>query len=89
VSVDAPFDPTARDEDEAIRLQQLVEAVVLTSTATGTDGAGPADGRPACRSCRHYLNPDDPLAYCWHPDLRILVDAAWSCRHHDRTPEDR
>jgi hypothetical protein len=83
VSELGPHDPTAQDEDEAIRLLQLVGTVGLTSLQATDDGP-----RADCGSCRHYLNPGDPLAYCWHPNLRMLVDAGWSCRHHDRAPEE-
>jgi hypothetical protein len=26
-----------------------------------------------CGGRLYYLNPDDDISYCWHPQLRILV----------------
>jgi hypothetical protein len=95
----AAWDPTEQDEDEALRLQGIVDAAVLRGDETvpgrssaddrsGDGDAGADRGRDRCDGCRHYLNPRDALAYCWHPELRILVGASWRCRHHDPAPEE-
>ena len=26
------------------------------------------------------VDPDDKIAYCWHPKLRILVGGSWWCQ---------
>ena len=33
----------------------------------------PYQGKETCGNCLYYLNADDDLSYCWHPQLRILV----------------
>jgi hypothetical protein len=78
VTEQAPLDPVELDEHEAIRWQRLLDAAGLA--VADDDGL-------RCDGCRHYLTPGDPLAYCWHPGLRIVVDAAWRCRHHAPAPE--
>jgi hypothetical protein len=85
VSPHAPHDPTELDEEEAIRLQRIVDAAGL---GAGSGAAPEHDGQEErCTSCRYYLNPGDALAYCWHPELRVLVGADWRCQHHDPAPE--
>jgi hypothetical protein len=68
--------PTDEDEDLALELQGRQDELSLRR----------AGDEPACAGCAHYLLPDAALAYCWHPDVRMLVDAGWRCRHH--TPAD-
>jgi hypothetical protein len=75
---DVRHDPTGHDEDEALRLQHLADAAALRGDA--------ADDR-RCGRCSYYLAPGDTLAYCWHPRLRLLVGATWTCRHHDPLDE--
>jgi|GEM_PF-591732 len=41
---------------------------------------GRPSGNERCSNCRYYLEPDEPLSYCWHMKLRILVDDDWWCR---------
>ena len=44
-------------------------------------------GDEKCGNCLYYLNPDDKLAYCWHPKLRILVGAEWWCQWWEKTED--
>ena len=37
-------------------------------------------GEERCDNCLYYLDPDDKIAYCWHPKLRILVGGSWWCQ---------
>lgn len=74
---DPALEPTTEDEHRVLDLQRLLDA-------TGLWGE-PRDGR-RCDACAHYLNPHLPLAYCWHPDVRLLVGAAWSCDRFTRDP---
>jgi hypothetical protein len=76
-------DPTEEDEHEALRLQRILDTTELRAHDTGLGG----DATSRCGSCRYYLNPGDALAYCWHPQLRILVGSSWRCRHHAPAPE--
>jgi hypothetical protein len=78
VTEPSPLDPVELDEHEAIRWQGLLDEVELRVAASDAS---------RCGGCRHYLIPDEPLAYCWHPALRIVVDAGWGCRHHALAPE--
>jgi hypothetical protein len=85
VSRHVPHDPTEQDAEEAIRLQRIVDATGLRGDR---DASRPGDDLARrCSGCRYYLNPSDALAYCWHPELRVLVGAAWRCQHHDPAPE--
>lgn len=68
--MDVPADPVEEDVDRAVAAQQRLGRTALTRSH---------DPGRACGSCRHYLNPGHDLAYCWHPDQRALVDAAWVC----------
>jgi hypothetical protein len=71
---DTPLDPDDRDVDLAVAAQQRL----------GETGLGRSqDDHRRCGTCRHNLEPDDQLSYCWHPQQRSLVDAAWVCRWHD------
>jgi hypothetical protein len=82
-----PHDPTEQDEQEAIRLQRIVDTTGLRADG-GSAASLTADGQAVrCSSCRYYLNPRDALAYCWHPQLQLLVGAGWRCEHHDPAPE--
>jgi hypothetical protein len=88
VSQDPPHDPTEQDEQEAIRLQRIVDTTGLRADGGGDGVSRTADGQEVrCSSCRYYLNPRDALAYCWHPQLQLLVGAGWRCQHHDPAPE--
>lgn len=68
------LEPTEDDVDLAVASQTLLGTIGLRRAA---------DDEPSCASCRHRIDPEADLAYCWHPDVRALVDAAWRCEHHD------
>jgi hypothetical protein len=74
VERDAPLEPDDRDVDLAVAAQQRLGETHLARSS---------DPDRRCGTCRHYLNPGDDLAYCWHPDQRSLVDAAWVCAAFD------
>ena len=59
------------DEKLALQLKHLAEDAVLKGQPYGDE---------RCDNCLYYLNPDDKLAYCWHPKLRILVGDQWWCQ---------
>jgi hypothetical protein len=62
--------PTEVDVDLAIAQQRRLGDTGLRRAEAGED---------ACGRCRHFLDPDGAVSYCWHPDHRTLVDAAWRC----------
>jgi hypothetical protein len=62
--------PTEADIDLAITQQRRLGDTALRRAEAGED---------ACGACRHFLDPDSTVSYCWHPDHRTLVDAAWRC----------
>ena len=64
--------PKPIDEQNWLRLRDLAERAVLRGHAY--------QDIERCRNCLYYLNPDDDLSYCWHPQLRILVGAGWWCQ---------
>ena len=39
-----------------------------------------------CGNCLYYLNADDSISYCWHPQLRVLVGAQWWCQWWEAIP---
>lgn len=41
----------------------------------------------SCGSCHYYLEPGQPLAFCWHSKLQILVGTNWWCQHWAMTEE--
>jgi hypothetical protein len=41
-----------------------------------------------CDNCLFYLDPDDELSYCWHPNLRILVGSDWWCQWWEELPAE-
>lgn len=60
-------------DEEALRAaQRLVRLTALRGS--------PVDG-DRCATCRYYLEPDAPFAFCWHDKLKILVGADWWCQH--------
>ncbi len=65
--------PAPKEIDEKLHLQlrHLAEDAVLR---------GAPNGDERCDNCLYYIEPDEKLAYCWHPKLRILVGAAWWCQ---------
>lgn len=67
------MEPTEEDVDLAVAAQMRLGDLGLRRAE---------DGEPACASCRHLLDPAAHLSYCWHPQLRSLVDRAWRCDHH-------
>jgi hypothetical protein len=48
----------------------------------------PYEGKEQCDNCLYYLDPDDDISYCWHPQLRILVGGQWWCQWWEAIPED-
>lgn len=75
-----PPEPKEIDEKKWLELKDLSERAVLR--------AHPYQGSEQCGNCLYYLNPDDELSYCWHPQLRILVGAEWWCQWWEKIPDE-
>jgi len=45
-------------------------------------------GKERCGNCLYYLNTDNDVSYCWHPQLRILVGDQWWCQWWEAIPEE-
>jgi len=75
----APVEPQEIDEQRSLELRQL-------STAAGLRGS--PSGGAQCGDCVYYLENTADVSYCWHPKLRILVGADWSCAWWERVPPE-
>jgi hypothetical protein len=73
-------EPEEVDVDLAVAAQGRLGATRLRPVHDPDDDA-------RCDSCRHYLNPGDPIAYCWHPDHRALVGGDWVCGAWTEDPD--
>lgn len=72
-------EPKEIDEKNWLVLKDLLERATLK---------GHPYGNEKCDNCRYYLNPDDGISYCWHPQLRILVGAEWWCQWWEEIPAE-
>ena len=75
----SPAEPKEIDEKLSVELRHL-------STEAGLRGTPSGDAR--CENCIYYLENTADISYCWHPKLRILVGADWSCAWWDRIPAE-
>jgi hypothetical protein len=74
-----PPEPKPVDEQNWLHLRDFIERAVLK---------GHPYGEEQCENCLYYLNPDDDISYCWHPQLRVLVGAQWWCQWWEAIPTD-
>ena len=74
-----PPEPKPIDEQNWLQLRDLSERAVLKGH--------PYEGGEHCGNCLYYLNPDDDISYCWHPQLRILVGGQWWCQWWEAIPD--
>jgi len=65
------------DENRFREAQRVTQLAALRGT--------PMDG-DRCGGCYYYLDPAQPMAFCWHEKLQILVGADWWC-HFWEMPE--
>ena len=68
-------EPEAVDEELSMELRRL-------SAEAGLRGSSAGDAQ--CQNCIYYLENTADISYCWHPRLRILVGAGWSCAWWER-----
>lgn len=71
-------EPKAIDEKLSVELRHLADDAVLR--------AKPNAGE-RCDNCLYYIEPEKPIAYCWHPKLRILVGGEWWCQWWEKIEE--
>ena len=72
-------EPKEIDEKRSIELRHLAQDATLRATPYGEE---------RCGNCLYFMNPDDKIAYCWHPKLRILVGDPWWCQWWEAIPSD-
>ena len=71
-------EPKETDEKNWLELQHFIERAVLR---------GQPNAEEKCSNCMYYLNPDDTISYCWHPQIRILVGSQWWCQWWEKIEE--
>ncbi len=71
-------EPKEIDEKNWLELQHFIERAVLR---------GQPNGEEQCNNCMYYLDPDNSLSYCWHPQIRILVGEQWWCQWWEKIEE--
>lgn len=60
------------DEAAFAAAQRLIRLTALRGTPVDDD---------RCSTCYYYLEPDEPLAFCWHEKFQCLVGQDWWCQH--------
>jgi hypothetical protein len=75
-----PPEPKEIDSQKWLELKDVLERATLKGKPYG-------DGSERCDNCLYYLDPDDSISYCWHPQLRILVGGQWWCQWWEEIPE--
>ncbi len=73
-------EPKEIDEKNWLELRDLAERAVLRGQPYGDN--------EKCGNCLYYLNADDAISYCWHPQLRILVGEQWWCQWWEKIEEE-
>jgi hypothetical protein len=64
------------DEAAFASVQRLIKVTALRGS--------PVEG-DSCANCYYYLEPDTPMAFCWHEKLQTLVGADWWCQFWEMT----
>jgi hypothetical protein len=64
-------EPTV-DEAAFKAAQRVIRLTALRGSRVEGDG---------CGNCHYYLEPGEPIAFCWQEKLNILVGADWWCQH--------
>ena len=60
------------DEAAFNAAQRVTRLIALRGT--------PLEG-DSCGSCHYYLEPGEPMAFCWHKKVNLLVSDGWWCQH--------
>ena len=64
-------EPQEIDETRSMELRVLSSKTALRASPRLVD--------EQCQNCRYFLENTADISYCWHPALRMLVGADWSC----------
>ena len=59
------------DEERFAASKRMVKVTALRGT--------PLEG-DSCGNCYYYLEPGEPLAFCWNDKLQALVARDWWCQ---------
>jgi hypothetical protein len=78
-----PPEPKEIDEKNWMELKGFIERAVLR----GEPYTDAQQGLEKCGNCLYYLNTDDSISYCWHPQIRILVGFEWWCQWWEKLEE--
>ena len=70
-------EPTV-DEEKFEAAQRVIKVTALRGS--------PVDG-DSCATCFYYLEPGEPMAFCWHEKFQMLVGAEWWCQHWEMTDD--
>lgn len=71
-------EPKEIDEKNWLQFKDLMMRAVLKGQPYAAE---------KCGNCLYYLDTDDSISYCWHPQLRILVGTEWWCQWWEAIPE--
>jgi hypothetical protein len=55
---------------------QAVQRVIKVTALRGSPEQG-----DSCDTCLYFLEPGEPLAFCWHEKFQMLVGNTWWCQH--------
>lgn len=61
---------------------QAAQRLVRLTALRGT----PMEG-DSCANCYYYLEPGEPLAFCWQEKFQSLVAADWWCHFWEMADE--
>ncbi len=67
-------EPKEIDEKLSLQLRHLADDAVLRGLPQGSKG------EERCDNCLYYIEPDQKIAYCWHPKLRDPRRGTWWCQ---------
>ena len=71
-------DEPAVDEAKFDATQRLIRLTALRGTPVEGDG---------CGNCHYFLEPGEPMAFCWHEKFQTLVGAEWWCQYWEMVEE--
>jgi hypothetical protein len=66
------------DEQKFAAVQRLIRVAALRGT--------PMEG-DSCANCRYFLEPGEPMAFCWQEKVQGLVGAEWWCHFWEMTDD--
>ena len=64
------------DEEAFAATQRLIRVSALRGE--------PVEG-DSCANCYYFLEPGEPMGFCWQEKLQTLVGASWWCHYWEMT----